>query len=105
MPNNNIIIEAELVEEESLNEAVVLKFVSKEDVPEEFKKFSIGLVKDLQDACGNKKLQGPGLMVASYGISFGNIVEKIEKKEKKNLYTIRMSIKAANAAIKDQRKR
>lgn len=105
---NECMLEAVLLEEEVLNEQIAFKFVKKDDVPEDFKKFAAKLVGDLEEACGKKKLAGTGIWAASigqsWGIRFGKVKEKIEKKAPKNCYTIFVPYKGILNAIGEKPK-
>lgn len=101
-------IEAVLLEDEVLNEQLAFKFVKKDDVPEDFKKFASKLVGELEEACGKKKLAGTGIfsasMAQSFGIRFGKVKEKIEKKAPKNCYTVFVPYKGILNAVGEKPK-
>lgn len=105
---NEYMIEATLLEDEVLNEQIAFKFVKKDDVPEDFKKFASKLVGELEEACSKKKLAGTGIwaasMAQSFGIRFGKVKEKIEKKSAKNLYTIFVPYKGILNAVGEKPK-
>lgn len=84
---NKPYLEFNLIEDEILTEAIVYKFVKKNDVPDDFKKFAIKFAEDTQ------KLSNSKLGYGFFGIRFKDIKSKIEKKDKKNLYTIGVNIK------------
>lgn len=88
---NKPYLEFNLIEDEILTEAIIYKFVKKNDVPDDFKKFAIKFAEDTQKL-SNSKL-GYGTLSSLFGIKFKDIKSKIEKKDKKNLYTIGVNIK------------
>lgn len=88
---NKPYLEFNLIEDEIITEAIIYKFVKKNDVPDDFKKFAIKFAEDTQKL-SNSKL-GYGTLSSLFGIKFKDIKSKIEKKDKKNLYTIGVNIK------------
>lgn len=82
--------EVDLVEEESINEAIMFQFVKKKDIPEDFRKFSYSIVEIIENQM-TKKL-GFG-MPGAYGLRFGKVKEKIKKKPIRNCYIISIPYK------------
>ena len=86
-------LEFDLIEDnEVLNEGMVFKFVKKNEVPDDFKKFAMKFVEDAQKIAGSKV--GYGLLSATFGFKFKDVKSKIEKKEKKNIYAISLDLKS-----------
>lgn len=67
---SHAIYEADLMEEEALNEAITFKFIKNDQVPEDFKKFAASMV-DIMESNMTKKL-GSGA-AGLYGLRFGKV--------------------------------
>ena len=93
---SHAIYEADLMEEEALNEAITFKFIKNDQVPEDFKKFAASMV-DIMESNMTKKL-GSGA-AGLYGLRFGKVKEKIEKKNPKNCYIINVPYKGIIQAL------
>lgn len=84
-------LEFDLIEDgNTFTEAMVYKFVKKNEVPEDFKKFSVNFIKSIQQITNEKMGYG---MSGSFGIKFKDMASRIEKKEIKNCYIIHVSLK------------
>lgn len=96
---NKPYLEFDLFESEDgiLTEAIVYKFVKKNDVPDDFKKFAVKFAEDTQKMAGTK--MGYGILSDSLGIKFKDIKSKIEKKDKKNCYIISVGLKGVLKGI------
>lgn len=90
---NKPYLEFDLFEREDgiLTEAIVYKFVKKNDVPDDFKKFAVKFAEDTQKMTDSK--MGYGALSDILGVKFKDIKSKIEKKDKKNCYIISTSLK------------
>ena len=85
-------LEFDLIENEDgiLTEAIVYKFIKKDEVPEDFKKFAVKFVDNIQKMAGTKIGYG---ISSSFGIKFRDVKSKIEKKSIKNCYIIGVGLK------------
>ena len=100
--NNEFIIECELLDKEleSLNEAILFKFIKKKEVPESFRDEALKICKYLEEKTGKKGTLGANAagIRSAIGIRINNSSKRIENGKIKNCYILSFSHKDINKA-------